>query len=160
VFYQTKGDANKDVDGWSVAQDNILGKVYFTIPYAGEVLAFAKSKIGIGSIIIFPAILVIIIEVFNIVKEIRKKSKESPFDPGAIEESRRLTETYGKPTNSKSNIFGPKIFLPIIVALLIGIPSTLAFLSDTETSTGNVITAAASFATPTPTPTETPTPTP
>ena len=49
VFYKTKGDANDDVDGWVVNEQNVLGKTYFTLPFAGRVLAFAKSNIGFRS---------------------------------------------------------------------------------------------------------------
>ena len=67
VFYQTKGDANDSADSWQVNQQNILGKVYFSIPYVGQLLAFAKSDLGFPLLIIFPASIVILIEIINIV---------------------------------------------------------------------------------------------
>ena len=44
VSYKTKGDANEEMDGWTVQQKNVLGKSYFVLPAFGKVLEFAKSK--------------------------------------------------------------------------------------------------------------------
>lgn len=134
VFYKTKGDANEEPDNWSVSPQNILGKVYFTLPQAGKLLAFAKSKIGFSSLIIFPAALVILMEIFNIIKHIRNGKKNFGF-----------------------NSAGLKLIIPLLVVGL-AIPIAFAFPADTETSTGNVFQASQVF--PTPTPSLTPTPTP
>jgi signal peptidase len=167
TFYQTKGDANKTIDGWSVDKENVLGKVYFTLPYVGQLLAFAKSKLGLSVLIVLPAIVVILLEVVSIIKEIRKKSHHVIASEG----THRLVHPEAKQSheehnNSKLNIFGLKVIIPVLIAIAVSVPVTFAFLSDTETSTDNIIQAAASFTTPTPTitptvtPTNTPSPTP
>src|SRR3989344_8837042 len=71
VAYKTKGDANDDVDGWVVNQKDIVGKSYLTVPMAGYILAFAKSDMGFPLLIILPAAFVVLLELFNIIREIR-----------------------------------------------------------------------------------------
>lgn len=44
-FY-TKGDSNEDVDEKSVAEEDIIGKPIFTIPYLGYVASFMQTKSG------------------------------------------------------------------------------------------------------------------
>src|SRR3989344_4496105 len=73
VFYKTKGDANENIDGWIVDEKNIIGKSYFTLPQLGKLLAFAKSDIGFPFLVIFPAVFVIVIEAYNIIREIRRR---------------------------------------------------------------------------------------
>ena len=149
VYYQTKGDANDSKDGWQVNQQNILGKVYFILPYLGLLLAFAKSDLGFPLLIIFPALAVIFLELITIIKEIQKKRKEN-FEIHYI----RLTKQsffdrfrIGPSTllrTRRFNLYGLKVLIPILAFSLV-VPFAIAFLNDTETSTGNVFTAAASF---------------
>ncbi len=140
ISYKTKGDANEEMDGWSVPQENVLGKSYFVLPAFGKVLEFAKSKAGFPILIIFPALFVIILELFNIIREIRKNRT---------------------PKESEFNWSGFKILIPLLL-IGISIPIAFAFPSDTETSVDNVFTAANDFGispTLTPSPTATPSPT-
>jgi len=132
VFYKTKGDANEEPDNWSVNPKNILGKVYFALPQAGKLLAFAKSKVGFSLLIIFPAVLVILMEIFSIIKHIRNGKKNFGFSSAGL-----------------------KLVIPLL-AVGLAIPITFALQQDTETSTDNIFQAAAEFPTPTPTPTPTP----
>ncbi len=142
VLYKTKGDANDDVDGWIVSEGNVLGKAYFTLPLFGYLLAFTKSNIGFSLLVIFPAVLVIFLEIAAIYKEIRKQKRALQFQlPSGV--------------NSTSL----KVLLPIIMLIFV-FERTFAFFSDSETSTNNTFTAAQSFTVPTSIPTPTPTPTP
>lgn len=157
VFYKTKGDANKTVDGWSVSQENVLGKVYFTLPQFGKLLAFAKTDKGFTSLIIFPALFVMALEIFNIVKEIRKNRKKLSDEPPS--EPRPSIISY---INNWARL---KILIPFLAIGLIMIPTSLAFYADTEISQENIFQASAVFPqgeevvnTPTPTPTGEPTP--
>lgn len=154
VFYITKGDANEEKDQWSVERKNVLGKVAFVIPFAGKVLTFAKSDLGFPTLIIFPAVLVILIESFSIFKEIKKRRKslsdDNPFGFMIIES-----------LNKKGHATF-KILIPL-VALTIAVPATLAVMKDTEESKNNIFQAASQFPVSTPSaalsPTSTPTPT-
>jgi signal peptidase len=136
VFYKTKGDANEEIDNWQVDEKNIIGKSFITIPQAGKVLAFAKSKYGFPILIILPSLIVILMESLNIFKEIKKNRPEKDAVIGNTQSSYFFT-------------FGSralKVLIPVIALGLI-IPTTLAFLKDTETSSGNVLQAAAVFPT-------------
>ncbi|MEK7559649.1 MAG: signal peptidase I [Patescibacteria group bacterium] len=141
VVYKTKGDANEEMDGWTVQQKNVLGKSYFVLPAFGKVLEFAKSKAGFPILIIFPAAFVIILELFNIIREIRKN--KTPKEP-------------------EFSWSGFKILIPLLL-IGISIPVAFAFPSDTETSVDNVLTASNDFGinpTLTPSPSATPSATP
>ncbi|MBI2034555.1 MAG: signal peptidase I [Candidatus Levybacteria bacterium] len=150
IAYKTKGDANEEVDGWIVGQKNVLGKVYFTLPFFGKILAFAKSDLGFPLLIIFPAVFVILIEALSIVREIKKRRRsilsKLPFGFEAFDVNKvgPLSRTHQGPT-----LFSLKVLIPLLVFGL-AIPSTLAFFSDSETSTGNVFQAAEVFPTPIP----------
>lgn len=84
--YQTKGDANDNVDGGAVAYTNLVGKPIFTIPYMGYVAAYASTTTGM--IILVTAVLVILILTFlpdfltkagekDMEKEVDNKDQES-----------------------------------------------------------------------------------
>jgi signal peptidase len=146
VFYKTKGDANEEIDNWQVDEKNIFGKSSLTIPEAGKILAFAKSKYGFPLLIILPSLIVIFMESLNIFKEIKKNRPEKEVVIG------NTPSLYFFTFGSRAL----KVIIPVI-ALGLLIPTTLAFLKDTETSSGNVLQAAAVFPTSTqPTATITP----
>ncbi|WP_195268136.1 signal peptidase I [Eubacterium sp. 1001713B170207_170306_E7] len=60
--FQTKGDANDNVDGGAVAYQNLVGKPVFTIPYMGYVASYANTTTGM--IILVTIILVILVLTF------------------------------------------------------------------------------------------------
>jgi len=76
----TKGDNNNAADINSVKKEQILGKVFLTIPYAGYVANFTHSKFGLTLLILIPALLIIGSEVHKIFQEaqkIQQKKKEA-----------------------------------------------------------------------------------
>jgi signal peptidase I len=74
--FTTKGDANQSPDGESVEVVRVLGKVTFSIPYIGKLVAFAKTQLGFLVLIIIPATLIVYSELMNIKKEILKLFKK------------------------------------------------------------------------------------
>ena len=76
--YITKGDANNAPDAREITKRDILGKVLFSIPYLGYAVAFAKKPLGFVLIIIVPAAIIIIDEIQNIYREIKKKREPAP----------------------------------------------------------------------------------
>lgn len=60
--FQTKGDANDNVDGGAVAYENLVGKPVFTIPMMGYLAVYANTTAGM--IIMVTIILVILILTF------------------------------------------------------------------------------------------------
>jgi signal peptidase I len=73
IRYRTKGDANEDIDPGEVGKKEIVGKVLFSIPFAGYAVNFAQKPVGFALIIIIPAALIIFDEVKKIYWEIKKK---------------------------------------------------------------------------------------
>lgn len=72
VEYVTKGDANKAADPVAASANEVIGKVVVTIPYFGFILDFARQPLGFAVLIGIPALLVVIDEVANIYREVRK----------------------------------------------------------------------------------------
>jgi signal peptidase len=80
VFYLTKGDANEEADNVRIAASEVVGKVIFTVPYAGYVLDFARKPIGFTLMIGVPAAVIILDELSRIFKEVagmRRKRRET-----------------------------------------------------------------------------------
>lgn len=72
VQYITKGDANTTIDQSRVTADKILGKTYFFFPYIGKISAMLKTPKGLITVVFFPALLIVLFELWNIKKEIEK----------------------------------------------------------------------------------------
>lgn len=138
--YKTQGDANEEVDGWTVKESQVIGKTFLVVPYIGKLLMFARSEFGLAVLTIVPAAFVILLEIFSILREIRKKKRSA--------ESQQIPVLKVSKHRNKS----VAIMLFAGVVLVIGgvIGSTFAFQHDTETSVGNLFQAAAEFPTPTP----------
>lgn len=75
VSYQTKGDANDDVDRNLIAGDKVIGKVLVSAPYAGYAVAGAQTGYGLLAIVVIPALVIIFDHVKKIVTEVRKTRK-------------------------------------------------------------------------------------
>jgi len=69
----TKGDANEDPDQWIVKKDNVVGRVVAVIPLIGYLTYFVRTPVGFILLIVIPATIMIIMEIRNIVKELKKK---------------------------------------------------------------------------------------
>ena len=72
----TKGDANEDPDQWTVKKENVIGKVILTIPFIGYLGYFVRTPTGLILLIVLPASVIIIVEIRNIIKELRKQKQE------------------------------------------------------------------------------------
>lgn len=70
--YITKGDANNAPDMKAVNKREIVGKVLFSVPYAGYVVSFARKPIGFVLIIGLPALMIISDEIKKIVQQVKK----------------------------------------------------------------------------------------
>lgn len=64
--FVTKGDANDAQDLELVPEENILGKVSFSIPYIGYLTEFTRSKKGIFLLLVVPGLVFIISELVNL----------------------------------------------------------------------------------------------
>jgi signal peptidase len=123
VFYQTKGDANNTPDNNLVAEANVIGRSWLSIPFIGRLFAFTKSNIGFPLLVIFPALLVIIFESINIFKEFKKQRK-----------------IFQNQFSSRISLAGVKVLVPLVVSILV-FQNSFAFFSDTAQSANNTFTA-------------------
>lgn len=77
-IYITKGDTNNAPDQKEIKAKEIIGKVLFSVPYAGYAVDTAKKPFGFMLIIVVPALLIIIDEGKKIYREIKKRRKNEP----------------------------------------------------------------------------------
>lgn len=66
----TQGDANDNVDPGTVAPREIIGGVQFSVPYVGYVLEFTKTPLGFWTLIIGPAAIVVLLELYSIAQQL------------------------------------------------------------------------------------------
>lgn len=64
--FQTKGDANEDPDRYQVPPEAVVGRVAFSLPLIGRAVVFANSQLGILTLLIVPAALLILNEVYTL----------------------------------------------------------------------------------------------
>ena len=79
MLYKTKGDANNGTDSREVKESEVVGKVLFSVPYAGYLIDLARKPIGFILLITIPAAYVVIGEVKKIwaeIKKIRRREEE------------------------------------------------------------------------------------
>ncbi len=72
--YTVKGDANNSPDSEKISEQNIEGKVLFSIPYAGYVVDFARKPIGFLSLVFIPAGIIVCGQIRKIINEVKKGS--------------------------------------------------------------------------------------
>ena len=73
-LFQTKGDANEDPDEKYVRPDEVMGRVSLVVPYIGYFGEFARSIVGFFVFLVIPAVLIIVFEVYKIIK-VRREEK-------------------------------------------------------------------------------------
>lgn len=71
--YETKGDANEDIDSWVVPADSVLGQEVFSVPYLGYFVRYVKSPMGFMAVVVFPALIVIAMELRKIFVDVSKR---------------------------------------------------------------------------------------
>src|SRR3989338_4251358 len=76
LYYKTMGDANNISDSDLVPQSNVLGNVFFAIPYAGRIVFFINTVPGYLALIVFPAGIFIIFELISINNEMKKETEK------------------------------------------------------------------------------------
>ena len=75
-LFITKGDANNTPDIETTSKDLVLGKTIYSIPLIGYAVAFAKTRDGLLILIIIPAVIIIISELFSIRDETKRLIEE------------------------------------------------------------------------------------
>jgi len=74
--FKTKGDANEDPDHWLVPSQSVIGTVKLSVPYVGYATEKVRTPFGFLLIVGLPAFVLILAEVENIIKELRKPREE------------------------------------------------------------------------------------
>ena len=69
--FTTKGDANDVPDQTATRLTDVSGKVVASVPYLGFVLDFARKPLGFALLVGIPAIVIILEEIFKIIREVR-----------------------------------------------------------------------------------------
>lgn len=138
--FVTKGDANQTQDQTKIIEDQILGKVMFSLPYLGYPVSFAKTQLGFILLVIIPGTIIIYSEYINIKKEIKKIIKKKKDEKISLREK---NESEDDKLEAKSKINLRKIKLLIVLTFLSfsQISSSKAILNDIEISKDNIISA-------------------
>ncbi len=75
TYYTTKGDANNAPDQGQTPESKIIGRVTYSLPVVGYILAFSKTQLGFTLLVLIPAALVILYELIGIVQEVKAMRK-------------------------------------------------------------------------------------
>jgi len=71
--FSTKGDNNNAIDQWDVVSVGVKGKYVYSIPHLGKIIIFVRQPIGFILLLCLPSLFLIIIEIFNIKKNIEQE---------------------------------------------------------------------------------------
>lgn len=83
-YYQTKGDANDEVDGSAVYYKNLLGTPVFTIPYLGYLSSWLQTRQGMIMGISIALVIIILTFMPDLLKwagDDKSKKKEPESEP-------------------------------------------------------------------------------
>lgn len=72
VTFLTKGDANEEADPRPIVASEVIGKVWFAVPFVGYILDFARQPLGFTFMIGVPAAFIIVDELIRLVREIQR----------------------------------------------------------------------------------------
>lgn len=103
TLFRTQGDANDAPDSELIPQDQVIGKVIFSIPYIGYLVSFVKTEIGFILLVIIPATIIIYSELLVIHKEAKRLIKERKRRKLTMKE--KVVEAVGKEEIAIENWF-------------------------------------------------------
>lgn len=66
TLFQTKGDANEDVDPYAVPPQNLVGRVWFHLPLPIQLAEHLKDQKVLLLAMVLPAVIIIVMEMRNI----------------------------------------------------------------------------------------------
>lgn len=101
--FVTKGDANDDEDMRTVSRYEVIGKVLFSVPFAGYAVAAAQKPWGFTIIVVIPAAIIIWEELQKIWRELQKK-KDYKQRIEKREETEKETGPDTKENNEKTAV--------------------------------------------------------
>jgi signal peptidase len=71
-LFSTKGDANNTLERWSVPARGHIGRVWLRIPKIGYVLAKTRTPLGRIAMVVIPAVLLALLELWQIWRPVRR----------------------------------------------------------------------------------------
>lgn len=82
--FRTKGDANEDPDPQPVPASRVIGVVGFHVPLIGYVTSFAQTRLGILALVVVPAVLLVVSEMWDLAAAMAVESgeNEESTEPG------------------------------------------------------------------------------
>ena len=83
--YETKGDANENVDAGLVAPETIIGRTVLVIPFVGHVILWANTPVGYVSLVVGPLVLLGVSELFAWARREPGIDASGKTGPGAAE---------------------------------------------------------------------------
>lgn len=101
--YVTRGDANTDDDMRTVSRYEVIGRVLFSVPFAGYAVAAAQKPWGFTLIVVIPAAIIIWEELQKIWRELQKK-KDYKQRIEKREEKEKETDFDAKENNEKTSV--------------------------------------------------------
>ena len=101
VSYRVKGDANNVPDTEKVLPEKIIGKVAFRIKGLGKIQYFITSKKGYLLAIILPSSLIVIYDIYKIIRLLKLKKKINEM---AQENINQIDEIESNVNNNSENI--------------------------------------------------------
>lgn len=70
-YFRTQGDANDAPDSRLVPAGNVIGTVVFHVPYLGYGISMAGSDAGLVTLVIVPAVLLVVTELWSLAAAFR-----------------------------------------------------------------------------------------
>lgn len=75
LSFRTAGDANANPDANAVFAENVIGKMWFHMPFLGYLSSLVTTKLGFILLIVVPGTFIISLEVRNVIAELRLMRK-------------------------------------------------------------------------------------
>ena len=97
LAFKTKGDANEEADQGTVPASALVGRVAFTIPLIGHVVAFAGTQLGFIALVALPLGLLILGELYDLARA-AQNSREANDVPDEQPETDGGTDADGGAT--------------------------------------------------------------
>jgi signal peptidase len=92
LYYETKGDANDNVDPRLVSEREVKGEVVLAVRYLGYIIDFARHPYGFVFLIGLPAGAVVLDELFTIYDELKKRRAKKRKKEGSKDAEETPTE--------------------------------------------------------------------
>jgi signal peptidase len=77
VYFRTKGDACGTEDPVAVPARSVVGKVRFSLPFAGYVFSFLKTSTGFMTVIVIPSVILFVLFIQQFVLELKKQNRKN-----------------------------------------------------------------------------------